>query len=267
MGGLASQITSLTIVYPPFMPFIQAQIKENISAASLAFVRGIQGWPVNSPHKWPVTRKMFPFDDVTMVCIWCIHMYSSGLLHVHVGTVSLSYCNWMFHCDKTGQILSFDFCRLIWKHLTYKIFVIYILSGVCLRLNPFSHLSLYKYMGLWVFSLPFSLLMIVRMIVHHLIVIIKSKIWIISYCLGLGNDAIACAVCLSTFLLRDMQCQVNPTPETEMLTFWGRDKMAAIFQKTFWNGFSWIKMHEFRLKFHWSLLLGFQSTIFQHWFR
>ena len=23
-------------------------------------------WPVNSPHKWPVTRKMFPFDDVIM---------------------------------------------------------------------------------------------------------------------------------------------------------------------------------------------------------
>ena len=25
---------------------------------------GIHQWPVNSPHKWPVTRKMFPFDDV-----------------------------------------------------------------------------------------------------------------------------------------------------------------------------------------------------------
>ena len=24
------------------------------------------GWPVNSRHKWPVTRKMFPFDDVIM---------------------------------------------------------------------------------------------------------------------------------------------------------------------------------------------------------
>ena len=24
------------------------------------------GWPVNSPHKWPVTRKMFPFYDVIM---------------------------------------------------------------------------------------------------------------------------------------------------------------------------------------------------------
>ena len=38
------------------------------SSASLAFVRGIHRWPVNSPHKRPVTRKMFPFDDVIMCC-------------------------------------------------------------------------------------------------------------------------------------------------------------------------------------------------------
>ena len=44
---------------------IQAQIKENIKA--LAFVREIHRKPVNSPHKRPVTRKMFPFDDVMMV--------------------------------------------------------------------------------------------------------------------------------------------------------------------------------------------------------
>ena len=36
------------------------------SSASLAFVRGIHRWLVNSPHKGPVTRKMFPFDDVIM---------------------------------------------------------------------------------------------------------------------------------------------------------------------------------------------------------
>ena len=30
------------------------------------FVRGIHRRPVNSPHKWPVTRKMVPFDDVIM---------------------------------------------------------------------------------------------------------------------------------------------------------------------------------------------------------
>ena len=51
------------------------------------------------------------------------------------------------------------------------------------------------------------------------------------------------------------------------LTHWGRDKMAAIFQTTFSNGFSWIKMYEFRLTFHWSLFLRVQLPIFQHWFR
>ena len=51
------------------------------------------------------------------------------------------------------------------------------------------------------------------------------------------------------------------------LTHWGRDKMAAIFQTTFSNGFSWMKMFEFRFKFHWSLFLRVQSIIFQHWFR
>ena len=43
-----------------------ADQRKHQSSASLAFVRGIHRWPVNSPHKWPVTRKMFPFDDVIM---------------------------------------------------------------------------------------------------------------------------------------------------------------------------------------------------------
>ena len=58
IGAMASQIISLTIVYSTF---IQVQIKENIKALSLAFVWGIHRWPVNSPHKWPVTWKMFSF--------------------------------------------------------------------------------------------------------------------------------------------------------------------------------------------------------------
>ena len=40
--------------------------KKHQSSAPLAFVRGIHRWPVNSPHKGPVTRKMLPFDDVIM---------------------------------------------------------------------------------------------------------------------------------------------------------------------------------------------------------
>ena len=38
-------------------------------------MRGIHPGPVNSPHKWPVTRKMFPFDDVIMVFLFVEPMY------------------------------------------------------------------------------------------------------------------------------------------------------------------------------------------------
>ena len=43
-----------------------ADQRKHQSSALLAFVRGILRGPMNSPHKWPVTRKMFPFDDVIM---------------------------------------------------------------------------------------------------------------------------------------------------------------------------------------------------------
>ena len=57
MGTIASQITSLTIVYSTV--YSDADQRKQQSSASLAFMRGIQRWPVNSKHKWPVTRKMF----------------------------------------------------------------------------------------------------------------------------------------------------------------------------------------------------------------
>ena len=64
MGTMASQITSFTIVYSTV--YSGADQRKHQRSASLAFVRGIHRGPVNSPHKWPVTRKMFPFDDVIM---------------------------------------------------------------------------------------------------------------------------------------------------------------------------------------------------------
>ena len=69
MGAITSQITSLTIVYSTV--YSDADQRKHQSSASLTFVRGIHRRPVNSPHKWPVTRKMFPFDDVIMrsVCV------------------------------------------------------------------------------------------------------------------------------------------------------------------------------------------------------
>ena len=64
MSSTAAQITSPTIVY--WTVYSDADQRKHQSSASLAFVRGIHRGPVNSPHKWPVTRKMFPFDDVIM---------------------------------------------------------------------------------------------------------------------------------------------------------------------------------------------------------
>ena len=72
MSAMASQVTSLTIVYSTAV-YSRRWLKEHQSSASLAFVRGIHRWPMNSQHKGPVTRKMFPFDDVIIgVVVWNI---------------------------------------------------------------------------------------------------------------------------------------------------------------------------------------------------
>ena len=73
MGAIASQITSLTIIYSTVHS--DADQRKHQSSASLAFVRGIHRGPVNFPHKWPVTRKMFPFDDVIMLKYNITHIF------------------------------------------------------------------------------------------------------------------------------------------------------------------------------------------------
>ena len=81
MGAIASQITSLTIVCS--IVYADADQRKHQRSASLAFVRRIHRRPLNSPHKLPVTQKMFPFDDVIMSHIWCqlpcySHIYSQS---------------------------------------------------------------------------------------------------------------------------------------------------------------------------------------------
>ena len=67
MGTIVSQITSVSIVYS--IVCSGADQRKHQSSALLAFVQGIHRWLVNSPHKWPVMWKMFPFDDVIMT-LW-----------------------------------------------------------------------------------------------------------------------------------------------------------------------------------------------------
>ena len=78
MSTTTSEITCLTIVYSTV--YLGADQRKHQSSASLAFARGIHRWPVDSPHKGPVTRKMFSFDDVIMrdtgKCkMWTYHLH------------------------------------------------------------------------------------------------------------------------------------------------------------------------------------------------
>ena len=87
MGAIASQITSLTIVYSTV--YSGADQRKHQSSASLAFVRGNHRGPVNSTHKWPVTRKSFPFDDVIIIpffislCYDWLSFVILSILHTH----------------------------------------------------------------------------------------------------------------------------------------------------------------------------------------
>ena len=137
MGLIASQITSLTIAYSNV--YSDADQRKYQSSVSPAFVRGIHRGPVNSPHKWPVTRKMSPFDDVIMTNHYLWH-------------------RWRMHAQKNSNV--------------------YVSWYVCIMLDK-----------------PWSL----------------SARWQFSV----------------------------------LLTHWGRDKMAVIFQTTISNAFSWMECIHF----------------------
>ena len=83
---MASQITSLTIVYSAVYSGTN-EIKHP-SSSSMAFVRGIHRWPLNSPHKGPVTRKMFPFDYVIMD-LWLLDGTRPSSTEASLGLCSL----------------------------------------------------------------------------------------------------------------------------------------------------------------------------------
>ena len=107
MGSMASQITSLTIVYS--VVYSGADQRKHQSSASLAFVRGIHRGPVNFPHKWPVTRKMFPLDDVIMqqnVTMFQSYAHSLCLQSVFPVPVSLMR-TWTWACIVSSNLIKF----------------------------------------------------------------------------------------------------------------------------------------------------------------
>ena len=115
------------------------------------------------------------------------------------------YSDIFWLADRTRSFLQYtislsSLCKPIWRHWIYKMPVRYILSSVWVRLSIFSPLSIIQYVGLDVFSLPISLVMIERIYILCLIIIMKSDIWTITHCLGLRHETMVSAVCLSILL-------------------------------------------------------------------
>ena len=106
MGAAASQITSLTIVYSTV--YSDADQRKHQSFASLPLVRGIHRGSVDSPHKWPVRRKMFSFDDVIIQknvfdghkLLESYHLYTNryDILSVHCICICVYVCVHVYVC-------------------------------------------------------------------------------------------------------------------------------------------------------------------------
>ena len=101
MGAMASQITSITIVYSTF--YSGADQSKHQSSASLAFVWGIHRGPVNSPHKWPVTQ----YDDKW----WRISTNQT----IRIFEMSFIQCNFMMsHQLEISFVLDNGFTAIRW---------------------------------------------------------------------------------------------------------------------------------------------------------
>ena len=129
MSMVASQITSLTMVYSAV--YSGADQRKHQSSVSLAFVRGIHRGPVNSPHKWPVTRKMLPFDDVIMERghmkaswhgIWSHHwpfvvgMHWPPMDSPHSGPIERNFDVLFGVCWRVELSVLWDTMALMWRH-------------------------------------------------------------------------------------------------------------------------------------------------------
>ena len=123
MGAIASQITSLTVIYSTV--YSDAGQRKHQSSTSVTFVRGIHRWPINYPHKGPVTRKIFPFDDVI------IFNENSGCAQRYMETYETFVLCILFsnqNADKSGFMVSNEF---------YDISLIHALNENVLFVLPF----------------------------------------------------------------------------------------------------------------------------------
>ena len=206
MSARASQITSLTIAYSSV--YSGADKKKHENSASLAFVRGIHRGPVNSLHKWPVMRKIFPFDDFIM--------YGSADYAIKRKMVRKT-CGiiWRLRCQKQisrkGQV--FASYSILWKAITYP----------C---RNRSH--------------EFFFFQIVRRSQGSVLIVnTDSKLWHLQYIVRLQHTiGMKCERWYSQYVTQNVwwewtksiEFSVEVWPRKHILTHWGRNKIDALLQ-------------------------------------
>ena len=126
MSAMASQITSLTIVYSTI--YSGADQRKHQICASLAFVWEIHRWPANYPHKGPVTRIMFPFDDIIMDTIICheyqqnsqkplyLARYINASAIIHILDILLFSTDGILNISICSLVTAAFLCWLQWRH-------------------------------------------------------------------------------------------------------------------------------------------------------
>ena len=112
------------------------------------------------------------WDGCTIIFCHLLHIYPGNTGHCfHYWCSVYGICKWSDTLWPVGCVRLFadytislsSLYRPIWRHWTTKMLVRYMLPSVCLRLRQFSQLSFIQYMGLCVFNLPNSPVMIMRM--------------------------------------------------------------------------------------------------------
>ena len=141
------------------------------------------GVDVNNTHPSminPLIINLNHYHIFPWLCTWDVcYIIFCHLLHIHSGNTGFcfhyycavynvcKYSDTFWLADRVHLFVHYSIslsslCKLIWGHWTYKMPVGYILSSVRVRLSIFSQLSIIQYMGLCVFSLPISLVMVER---------------------------------------------------------------------------------------------------------
>ena len=139
--------------------FVQTQFIENIKAPRhWPFCEGIHRWLVDSPHKWPVTRKMFTFDEIIMVYFSNSRHTTPSPLHMpSPSSLSISH----------GKFIEYYYIFTHnWSHVqhTSSLYLVWYMSIIYIYFIVVAHM-----IHMYVYSYIIILIVVTILYMHHIV--------------------------------------------------------------------------------------------------